>query len=293
MSDNNPTNINASSSSLTDTQNVNTNLDATNQADNKTVPVHKKGKGKIILLIIIIIVAIVLALLWWINYQKYISTDDANLESYRIDVAPQVTGLITKLHVMEGDTVKIGDALFDIESASMVSRREEAQAQYQQLLAQLEVAKVSLSEAEKNYEITRLAEQLSTENYKRGETQYNGGAIPLEAFQTLEENWKSAKLQAEVASNRIESVKANIEATKMSAEAALANVQTMNTDLSYYHISSPADGVIGKRWALPGDIVSAGQTVFTLNKGTDIWVAVFLEETKFANTVFYIKGLMG
>ena len=32
-----------------------------------------------------------------------------------------------------------------------------------------------------------------------------------------------------------------------------------------------------------GDIVNAGQNVFTLNKGKDIWVAVFLEETKFKN----------
>lgn len=30
-----------------------------------------------------------------------------------------------------------------------------------------------------------------------------------------------------------------------------------------------------------GDVVNVGQTVFTLNKGDDIWVAVYLEETKF------------
>ena len=41
------------------------------------------------------------------------------------------------------------------------------------------------------------------------------------------------------------------------------------------------DGVVGKRWVLPGDRIEAGQTAITLNRGTDIWVAVYLEETKF------------
>ena len=49
------------------------------------VGVSKKGeKKKIIFLIIFIIVAIVAVVLWWLNYRKYISTDDANLDTYRI-----------------------------------------------------------------------------------------------------------------------------------------------------------------------------------------------------------------
>ena len=46
-------------------------------------------------------------------------------------------------------------------------------------------------------------------------------------------------------------------------------------------VMAPVDGVVGKRWVLPGDRIEAGQTAFTLNRGTDIWVAVYLEETKF------------
>lgn len=255
--------------------------DQTN-AQNQPVP-KKKSKTKVIILIITIIIAIVLAVLWWINYNKYITTDDANLDSYRIDVASQVSGRISKQFVQEGDTVKEGEVLFEIESASMISRRLQAEAQYNQFLAQLEVAKISATEARKDYEIAILAEGLSKENYERAKKQYAGDAIPLETLQTMEENWKSSCLQVEIAQNRIQSSLANIEATERSADAALANVETMDTDLSYYQIKAPADGIIGKRWCLAGDMINAGQTVFTLNKGTDIWVAVYLEETKFSN----------
>ena len=243
----------------------------------------KKSKTKIIVLIITLIIAVVLAVLWWFNYNKYITTDDANLDSYRIDVASQVSGRISRLLVQEGDTVKEGQPLFEIESAAMLSRRMQAEAQYAQLMAQIEVAKINVKEARKDYEVAVLSEGLSKQNYERAKAQYAGDAVPLETLQTMEENWKSSCLQVEIAQNRIQSSEATIEATKRSADAALASVETMDTDLSYYIIKAPADGTIGKRWSLAGDMISAGQTVFTLNKGTDMWVAVYLEETKFSN----------
>lgn len=243
----------------------------------------KKSRVKIIALIVIIVGAIILAIFWWINYNKYVSTDDANLDSYRIDVAAQVSGRISNLLVSEGDSVIEGQPLFEIESASMVSRRLEAEAQYEQAMAEIQVAKIALSEAKKSYEVTVLAEGLSKTNYERAKKQFDGDAIPLESFQTFEENWKSAVLQVEIARNRIQSAQANVDAVMRTAESAQANVATMNTDLSYYTIKAPANGVIAKRWSLAGDMITAGQTVFTLNKGCDIWVAVYLEETKFDN----------
>ena len=248
-----------------------------------TAPSSKMSKGRIITLIVIIAIALAVAIIWWINYNKYVTTDDANLDSYRIDVASQVGGRISKLFVHEGDTVREGEPLFEIESAAIVSKRAAIEAQYHQLLAQLEVAKITATEAKKNYEIAQLAEGLSRKNYERAKQQYEGDATTLESLQTFEENWKSACLQVEIAKNRIESSHADIEATKRSADAALANVETIDTDLSYYLISAPAGGVIGKRWCLPGDMINAGQTVFTLNRGKEIWVAVYLEETKFSN----------
>ena len=248
-----------------------------------TPPKHHSNHKNIFILGFLLVGAIVAGVFWWLNYQKYVSTDDANLDTYRIAVAPQVSGLVTKLYVQEGDTIAEGDPLFDIESTSVVSRRREAEAQYQQLMAETEVNRINYEESKRNLERSVLAEQLSRKNYERAKIQYEGNAIPLETYQTLEENWKASAVSVEIARNRILSSKANIDASVKSAEAALANVETMNTDLSYYRVTAPAAGIIGKRWVLPGDMVDAGQTVFTLNKGNQIWVAVFLEETKFSN----------
>ena len=246
------------------------------------VGVSKKGeKKKIIFLIIFIIVAIVAVVLWWLNYRKYISTDDANLDTYRIGVSSQVMGQVTRLYVREGDTVRQGDLLLTLDDSVALARVSQAEAQREQQLAQLASRRVSLVTARKELNIARLTEQLNLENYQRAKAQYERNVIPLEKYQDVEQAWKASKLQTEIARDRFPAVEAELKAAEAAIRAVEATIASARAELGYYRVLAPADGIVGKRWVLPGDMLEAGQTAFTLNRGTDIWVAVYLEETKF------------
>ncbi|MBC5622560.1 HlyD family secretion protein [Butyricimonas hominis] len=246
------------------------------------VGVSKKGeKKKIIFLIIFIIVAIVAVVLWWLNYRKYISTDDANLDTYRIGVSSQVMGQVTRLYVMEGDSVRQGDLLLTLDDSIALTRVSQAEAQREQQLAQLASRRVSLVTARKELNIARLTEQLNLENYQRAKAQYERNVIPLEKYQDVEQAWKASKLQTEIARDRFPAVEAELKAAEAAIRAVEATIASARAELGYYRVVAPADGIVGKRWVLPGDMLEAGQTAFTLNRGTDIWVAVYLEETKF------------
>ena len=246
------------------------------------VGVSKKGeKKKIIFLIIFIIVAIVAVVLWWLNYRKYISTDDANLDTYRIGVSSQVMGQVTRLYVMEGDSVRQGDLLLTLDDSIALTRVSQAEAQREQQLAQLASRRVSLVTARKELNIARLTEQLNLENYQRAKAQYERNVIPLEKYQDVEQAWKASKLQTEIARDRFPAVEAELKAAEAAIRAVEATIASARAELGYYRVVAPADGIVGKRWVLPGDMLDAGQTAFTLNRGTDIWVAVYLEETKF------------
>ena len=246
------------------------------------VGVSKKGeKKKIIFLIIFIIVAIVAVVLWWLNYRKYISTDDANLDTYRIGVSSQVMGQVTRLYVMEGDTVRQGDLLLTLDDSVALARVSQAEAQREQQLAQLASRRVSLVTARKELDIARLTEQLNLENYQRAKAQYERNVIPLEKYQDVEQAWKASKLQTEIARDRFPAVEAELKAAEAAIRAVEATIASARAELGYYRVLAPADGIVGKRWVLPGDMLEAGQTAFTLNRGTDIWGAVYLEETKF------------
>jgi len=72
-----------------------------------------------------------------------------------------------------------------------------------------------------------------------------------------------------------------------SAEAAVksasAQIGVIESQLKNTRLYSPTDGIIARRWLLPGDITQAGQSIFTIYNDHKYWVEINLEETKLAN----------
>ena len=54
-----------------------------------------------------------------------------------------------------------------------------------------------------------------------------------------------------------------------------------STATENYRIVSPVDGLIAKQGVVPGALLQPGENIFTLNEGKELWVAVYLQETKF------------
>lgn len=244
-------------------------------------PSPKTPNKSLIGLIVVLVIAIIAAFWWWWNYRKYITTDDANLDSFRVNVAARVMAPLLTLHAWEGDTVKAGALLAELDSTNIVAQLQEAVARREQMAASLKLDKQNLGTATSNLKLAEIASEQAALNYRRAKTQYDGQAIPQETFQNMEEAYKSAQVRVDVAKNQILVVRAQIAASEATIAAADASIESVRIALGYYKITAPADGVIAKRWSLPGDIIQPGQTLFTLNKGADIWVAVYLEETKF------------
>ena len=65
-------------------------------------------------------------------------------------------------------------------------------------------------------------------------------------------------------------------------ETADAQIKVLETQLKNARLYAPADGMIARRWLLPGDVVQPGQSVFTLTISKNLWVVSYLEETKIA-----------
>ena len=77
---------------------------------------RKRGTGRFVMLVVIPLVALALGFGWWLSSGRYVSTDNAYVGANKSLIAPQVTGSIAAVHVVEGQKVKVGDPLFDIDS---------------------------------------------------------------------------------------------------------------------------------------------------------------------------------
>ena len=61
--------------------------------------------------------AIVLGVLYWLSGGRDVGTDNAYVGAEKVLVTPQISGPIVAVHVKEGQHVKAGDPLFDLDAA--------------------------------------------------------------------------------------------------------------------------------------------------------------------------------
>jgi membrane fusion protein, multidrug efflux system len=73
------------------------------------------GARRFIMLVVIPLIALGLGFAWWLNSGRYVTTDNSYVGADKSLITPQVTGAIVAVHVVEGQKVKVGDPLFDID----------------------------------------------------------------------------------------------------------------------------------------------------------------------------------
>jgi len=240
------------------TQNDKTEEQKSNTIENtdeniNDVPFYKKKKIFIPTLIILIVA--VLGVYWYIGQLAYVSTDDALIDSNRLSVSSKILGRITELTVDEGDSVKQGQLLVQLDSTDLKAQEIQARAALNLARESIKLSRVNLSTAQ--------------EDFNRAEKQYEGKIISEENFQHIQSALEAAKAQL------------NIDKTKV--ETSRAHLNVIKTELLNTSIYSPMNGVLGKRWVLKGDVVQPGQPIFTIFDLSNIWVTAYLEETKLSS----------
>lgn len=229
---------------------------------------------------IVVILVIVGTLFWYNEYAKYISTDDAHVESDKVAVSAKSLGRIHQLFAEEGDTVKAGMLLALLDSTDLIAQRSQAST----AKAQAEAAKVQ-AEAKYRYDdesikVYEVAYARASEDFQRAKEQFSGEVISKEQFDHLKKAYESAKAQLETAKTQLTVSKSQIGSAAAAIENAGAQINVIQTQLNNMRLYAPISGVIAKRWLLPGDVSQPGQAIYTITNNDKLWVTVYIEETK-------------
>ena len=73
------------------------------------------GLRRFIMLVVVPLIALAVGFGWWLNSGRYVTTDNSYVGANKSLITPQVTGAIVAIRVVEGQKVKVGDPLFDID----------------------------------------------------------------------------------------------------------------------------------------------------------------------------------
>ena len=184
-----------------------------------------------------------------------------------VTVSAKITGILEKLYADQGNHVKKGQLLAELDVAELRARASAAQAARNRARRDLDRAKADLLRSEANL-------ALAQSNYQRDLEVFEPGYISQAAFDTIRAALKVA--ESEVGSSRaaLEALQAQVAQTESESHAAEAV-------FDYARILAPMDGLITVRKAEVGDTIAPGTPIFQM-VDYQIWAASWIDETRLA-----------
>jgi membrane fusion protein, multidrug efflux system len=240
----------------------------------------KKGIKFYIPLIVVIVIVLIGVFFWYREYSKYISTDDAHVDSDNVAISSKILGRISKIYVSEGDTVKKGQLLVELDSTDLVAQKKQILSIKDQAYASKNQAEAKFKYDQDNIKVLEINLERAKEDLARAENQIKGDVISKEQYDHIKKSFESAKAQLNTGNTQLLVSKSLINSAIASIENSEAQINVIETQINNTRLFSPIDGIAAKRWLLTGDIVQPGQSIFTVTNNTSLWIAVFLEETK-------------
>jgi HlyD family secretion protein len=192
-----------------------------------------------------------------------------------VNVSSDTVGRVVNLAVNEGDRVKKGQFLLQIDPKTLRSRVENG-------AASLKAAESSLDQMKQAVETARAQLELARQNLKRQQELWSQQLATREA---LDKAVNDVKVAESSLSERDKT--ANAQASRIAQEHA--NLESAQYDLSKVRIESPIDGIVTARTIQEGEMVmigtmnNAGTVLMTLADMSTIQAEIEVDETNIPN----------
>lgn len=248
---------------------------------------------------ILVAVAIVIAaaLAWFFlrpsGMPEGIVSGNGRIEAVEVDIAAKMPGRIRDITVSEGEFVKAGQVVAQMDTDTLVAQLAEAQARLAQALNAVRTNESQVAQRESDRAFAeatvrqRVAElNAAQKRLARSTTLAREGATPVQERDNDQAAVEGASAAVQAARAQVAAVTAGIAATRSqvagagtNVEAARATVQRIMADIRDSDLRAPRSGRIQYRVAQPGEVVGAGGRVLTMLDLSDVSMVFFLPET--------------
>lgn len=271
---------------------------------------NKKNKIRAIISNIVVFLIIGFGLYWLVREYFHVGdktyTEAAQVEEFINPINTRVSSYIKEIKFIEHQKVKKGDTLVILDDREILTQLGQAEAAYQNALAQKNAtsssvntvsnnvnvmeaniagAKARLWNAEQNlnrYKNLLASEAVTRQQYDQVKTEYDAQKA---AYEALANQKQSANLSTTEVKSKLGINDAEIKRTKSALEMAKIN-------LSYTVITAPYDGVMGRRTISEGQLIQPGQQVATIVLNGQKWVTANFLESQMPNIKIGEKMMM-
>lgn len=247
-----------------------------------------------------LVVALLLALGWygWLRVGddgpgEGFTSGNGRIEATEIDIATKLAGRIGEIHVQEGDFVKAGQVLANMQIDTLLAQHDEAVAGHLEALHGVAAAKAQVALRESDMATARaVVAQREAElgaargRLARSETLSREGAASRQELDddrarahSAEAALAAARAQVVAAQAAVSAAQAQEVGAAARVTAAAATIARAEAEIADSELKSPRDARVQLRLAQPGEVLGAGGRVLNLIDLSDVFMTFFLPET--------------
>jgi len=257
-------------------------------------PKKKSNKVLPIILGIVLIGGIIFGIKEYIYFSKHIDTDDAQIDGDISPVVARVGGYVDSIYFQENEHVNADQVLVKLDDRDYKVKLEQAfdaqkgasagvnvgQSQIFTNAANAAVAEAGVTSAKAKLD------QVS-EDYQRYANLVKDGSITQQQFdqaksnlEVAQANYKAANDQYKAAQEEVGATRNQLNVTNTGVVQRQADVDFAKLQLSYATITAPAGGIVSKKNIQLGQLVQAGQTLFSIVNDNSIYITANFKETQ-------------
>ena len=197
---------------------------------------------------------LLLLLILWETFTYFIAyTDDAYVRSDLVAVAPEVTGRIIAVHVVDNQAVKKGDKLVSIDPTPFQLDVNQRQAQIDEASALLKVAGEQLDTARQALVAATSTHTYAVEQQARYAVLAAENNAPRAELDRANDALRRSTAEMTMSEVAIAKAQTSINAHQAALAVAKAEMATAEWRLSRTDVLSPANGTITNLTVRPGD----------------------------------------
>jgi len=259
---------------------------------------EKKKKNIIpIILGIVLLIGAFFGIREYLYLKNHEDTDDAQIDGDISPVVARVGGYVDSILFEENQHVEQGQVLVKLDSRDYEIRLEQALAAQRGASATVGVSQsqitstsASSSTARANVEAARVRFWKANKDYTRYANLIKEGAITQQQFDQAKAERDAAKATLDAAEDQYKAASAQVGTTRSQLQISSTGVDQKQADvdfarlqLSYTTIKAPVSGIVSRKNIQKGQLIQAGQSLFSIVNDNSIYVTANFKETQLGN----------
>ena len=260
-------------------------------------PKKKPNKVLPIILGIILLGGIAFGIKEYIYYGKHIDTDDAQIDGDISPVVARVGGYVDSIFFEENGHVNKDQVLVKLDDHDYKLKVEQALAAQSGASAGIGVGEsqiiaVAANSSSARAQVASAAARLekATKDYDRYANLVKDGSVTQQQFDqaksdkdVAEATYRAAEDQYKSSLEQVGTSRNQLKVTHVGVTQKEADVDFAKLQLTYTTIKSPSSGIASKKNIQIGQLVQAGQTLFSVVNDNSLFVTANFKETQLTN----------